>query len=157
MPIGPFILPWIGRLGLWAAGSLALPTAARMSGQALGAGARMIGFGGVAAAAGGAAMANLQSLRAPPTSVLPIEAIAVAPGALPQIVKTWQAGAALFAMDNTGQRWVWVIKQNRWKRIRNTRNIVISGKDMRRARKIISASTRLNDMRHRLYRRRPGK
>lgn len=153
MPLGPLIQPFLTRLGLFIAGGLARAPALGTGGQALTAGLKAVGVGMVGAGLGATtAMVMAPRLR-PEITALPTETIAIAPGALPQIVKTWQAGAALFAMDNTGQRWVWIVRQFRWKRIRNTRNIVISGKDMRRARKIISASKRLNDMRTRLSRR----
>lgn len=72
----------------------------------------------------------------------------VTPGPVPvQFVKQWQACAALFAIDDQGHRWVWRPKLGIWKRIRNTRNIVISGKDLRRARRLVRISKRLNKMR----------
>ena len=72
----------------------------------------------------------------------------VTPGPVPvEFVKSWQACAALFAIDTQGVRWVWRPKLGIWKRIRNTRNIVISGKDIRRARRLVRISKRLNKMR----------
>ena len=75
----------------------------------------------------------------------------VTPGPVPvTFVRQWQACAALFAIDDQGQRWVWRPKLGIWKRIRNTRNIVISGKDLRRAKRLVRISKRLNKMRTQL-------
>jgi len=75
----------------------------------------------------------------------------VTPGPVPvEFVRTWQACAALFAIDDQGQRWVWRPRLGIWKRIRNTRNIVISGKDLRRAKRLVRISKRLNKMRTQL-------
>jgi len=74
--------------------------------------------------------------------------VVVTPGPVPvQFVKTWQACAAIFGIDSEGKRWVWRPKLGIWKRIRVTRNIVISGKDVRRARRLVSISKRLNKLR----------
>jgi len=75
----------------------------------------------------------------------------VTPGPVPvQFVKTWQACAAFFAIDTQGVRWVWRPRLGIWKRIRVTRNIVISGKDIRRARRLVRISKRLNKMRQQI-------
>jgi len=72
----------------------------------------------------------------------------VTPGPVPvEFVKSWRACEALFAIDDQGHRWVWRPKLGIWKRIRVTRNIVISGKDIRRARRLVRISKRLNKMR----------
>ncbi len=74
--------------------------------------------------------------------------VVVTPGPVPvQFVKQWQACAALFGIDDQGHRWVWRPKLGIWKRIRVTRNIVISGKDVRRARRLVAVSKRLNKLR----------
>jgi len=64
--------------------------------------------------------------------------------------KFWQAGAATFALDTEGRRWVWIPTQNRWKKVKVVRNIVISGKDITRARRLIRVSRRLQTIRHKL-------
>jgi len=61
-------------------------------------------------------------------------------------VKMWQAGLATFAIDSEGRRWVFRNKLGIWKRVRATRNIVISGKDFQRARRIIRVTNRLVKM-----------
>jgi len=63
-----------------------------------------------------------------------------------QFVKIWQAGLATFAIDSEGRRWVFRNKLRIWKRVRVTRNIVISGKDFQRARRIIRVTNRLVKM-----------
>jgi len=65
-------------------------------------------------------------------------------------VKRWTACEAQFAIDDQGVRWVWRPRLGIWKRIRNTRNIVISGKDLRRAKRLVRISKRLNKMRQQL-------
>lgn len=67
-----------------------------------------------------------------------------------RFVKSWQAGAATFAIDTEGRRWVFRNKLGIWKRVKVVRNIVISGKDMYRARRLIRVSRRLQTMRHQL-------
>lgn len=62
-------------------------------------------------------------------------------------VKRWRACEAEFGIDTQGVRWVWRPRLGIWKRIRATRNIVISGKDLRRARRLVRISKRLNNMR----------
>ncbi len=75
----------------------------------------------------------------------------ITPGPVPvTFVKSWQACEAIFAIDSQGQRWVWRPKLGIWKRIRNTRNIVISGKDLLRAKRLVRISKRLNKMRTQL-------
>lgn len=75
----------------------------------------------------------------------------VTPGPVPvTFVKSWRACEALFAIDDQGVRWVWRPKLGIWKRIRVTRNIVISGKDLRRAKRLVRISKRLNKMRTQL-------
>jgi len=67
-----------------------------------------------------------------------------------RFVKSWQAGAATFAIDTEGRRWVFRNNLGIWKRVKVVRNIVISGKDMYRARRLIRVSRRLQTMRHQL-------
>ena len=62
-------------------------------------------------------------------------------------VKSWQAGEALFAIDSEGKRWAWRPKLGIWKRTRVFTNIVISRKDVFRARRLIRTSKRLNAIR----------
>ncbi len=94
---------------------------------------------------------------AAPTSYPPptAQAVPITAAGPVQFVKFWRApripSGALFAMDNTGKRWVWKPTQNRWKAIRQTRNIIISGRDLRAAEKLVRVSARLNKVRHRMY------
>ncbi len=62
-------------------------------------------------------------------------------------VKGWQAGEAIFAIDSEGKRWAWRPKLGIWKRTRVFNNIVISRKDVFRARRLIRTSKRLNAIR----------
>jgi len=64
-----------------------------------------------------------------------------------QFVKMWQAGAAIFAIDSEGKRWAWRPKLGIWKRTRVFTNIVISRKDVFRARRLVRVSKRLNAIR----------
>jgi len=63
-----------------------------------------------------------------------------------QFIRVWQAGFATFAMDTEGRRWVFRTKLGIWKRVRVRRNIVISGKDIDRARRLIRTTNRLTKM-----------
>lgn len=93
------------------------------------------------------ALAPVSAFPAPPVRTGTV----VTPGPVPVVfVKAWQAGMALFAIDSQGVRWVWRPKLGIWKRIRATRNIVISGKDLRRARRLVRISKRLVKMRQSL-------
>lgn len=72
----------------------------------------------------------------------------VTPGPVPvTFVRAWRAGAALFAIDSEGRRWAWRPKLGIWKRTRVYRNIVISTKDISRARRLVRTSKRLNALR----------
>ena len=62
-------------------------------------------------------------------------------------VKMWRAGEAVFAIDSEGKRWAWRPKLGIWKRTRVFNNIVISRKDVFRARRLIRTSKRLNAIR----------
>lgn len=62
-------------------------------------------------------------------------------------VKSWRAGDAIFAIDSEGKRWAWRPKLGIWKRTRVFNNIVISRKDVFRARRLIRTSKRLNAIR----------
>lgn len=62
-------------------------------------------------------------------------------------VKMWRAGEAIFAIDSEGKRWAFRPKLGIWKRTRVFTNIVISRKDVFRARRLIRTSKRLNAIR----------
>lgn len=151
----PQALRFIGRRGVRAFGSRQI--------QRAGAGALAVGVAGGLATE--ALVRGVESVRqgrpeemaqvlAPrrPSSQVPVRrGQIVTPGPVPvEFVKTWQACAALFAIDDQGVRWVWRPRLGIWKRIRNTRNIVISGKDLRRAKRLVRISKRLNAMRKQL-------
>lgn len=66
------------------------------------------------------------------------------------LVKVWRAGLATFAIDNEGRRWAFRNKLGIWKRVPVRRNIVISGKDILRAKRLIRKSRQLQTIRHEL-------
>lgn len=66
------------------------------------------------------------------------------------LVKVWKAGLATFAIDNEGRRWAFRNKLGIWKRVPVRRNIVISGKDILRAKRLIRKSRQLQTIRHEL-------
>jgi len=151
----PFALRFLSRRGfrgfrarqvLRPAAGLALTGGVAAGGTILG--ARFLnGNGGNGMAIPGQSLAPGRSLPRPPMR----QGQVVTPGPVPvEFVKSWQACAAIFAIDSQGQRWVWRPKLGIWKRIRNTRNIVISGKDLRRAKRLVRISKRLNKMRTQL-------
>ncbi len=102
--------------------------------------------GGRGMAPAGAGQAGIQG-EIPDVSLAPGAGV-VGPLFVP--VKFWRAGAALFALDTLGKRWVWIPTQGRWKKVKVVRNIVISGKDITRARRLIRTSRRLQTIRHQL-------
>lgn len=67
-----------------------------------------------------------------------------------QFVRIWQAGLATFAIDMEGRRWVFRNKLGIWKRCPYRRNIVISGKDIMRAKRLVRKSRQLQRLRHQL-------
>ena len=146
------------------AGLAAAPLAGRVGAHVARYGTRLwrsrqalTGFGRASALGLGAAGAVEISGRAVgswgggPPATIPSQRMSAAGSGFPvQFVKQWQAGAATFAIDNEGRRWVFRVKLGYWKRVKVVRNIVISGKDMYRARRLIRVSRRLQTMRHQL-------
>lgn len=67
-----------------------------------------------------------------------------------QELKSWSTPTTTFVLTTTGL-WVFQPKTGTWIRARRYTNIVISSKDIYRAKRLVRTSVRLSKLRHRLH------